>query len=177
MKTVIVFANGSGGRIVFGVEDGTLNVVGIRQEDAFSLMDGITSVICDSCSPMITPIVTLASIEEKTVIVANIMPGSQRPYYHTSKEKVNGTYIRVSGTTRPADSFVLRELEFAGSNRCFDQTHAAPQERVTEDEMNLLCNRMYRYAMEHCKSEKAAERIQRLTKQNLVSWFFGKTGR
>lgn len=65
MKTVVAFANGSGGRIVFGVENGTLNVVGINQENAFSLMDGITSAICDSCTPMITPIVTLASIEEK----------------------------------------------------------------------------------------------------------------
>ncbi|MCI9448004.1 MAG: ATP-binding protein [Lachnospiraceae bacterium] len=110
MKTVVVFANGSGGKIVFGVEDSTFKVPGINQEDAFSIMDGITSAICDSCTPMIMPIVTLASIEEKVVIVVNIMPGSQRPYYLTAKGKENGTYIRVSGTTRPADSFVLKEL-------------------------------------------------------------------
>ena len=79
MKTVVAFANGSGGRIVFGVENGTLNVVGVDQENAFSLMDGITSAICDSCAPMITPIVALASIEEKVMIVVNIMPGGQRP--------------------------------------------------------------------------------------------------
>ena len=79
MKTVVAFANGSGGKIVFGVEDSTFEVLGINQEDAFSIMDGITSAICDSCTPMIMPIVTLASIEEKVVIVVNIMPGSQRP--------------------------------------------------------------------------------------------------
>lgn len=95
MKTVVAFANGSGGRIVFGVEDGTFNVIGIRQEEAFSLIDGITSAICDSCTPMISPIVTIASIEEKTIIIANIMPGSQRPYYLTAKGKENGTYVRV----------------------------------------------------------------------------------
>ena len=130
MKTVVAFANGSGGKIVFGVEDSTFKVVGINQEDAFSIMDGITSAICDSCTPMITPIVTLASVEEKVVIVVNIMPGSQRPYYLTAKGKENGTYIRVSGTTRPADSFVLRELEFEGVNRCFDQNYAAPEASV-----------------------------------------------
>ncbi len=84
MKTVVAFANGSGGRIVFGVENGTRKVVGVNQENAFTLMDGIISAICDSCTPMITPIVTLASIEEKVVIVVNIMPGGQRPYYLTS---------------------------------------------------------------------------------------------
>lgn len=172
MKTVVAFANGSGGRIIFGVENGTLKVVGINQENAFSLMDGITSAICDSCTPMITPIVTLASIEEKVVIVVNIMPGGQRPYYLTSKGKEKGTYIRVSGTTRPADSFVLKELEFEGANRCFDQTYAAPEKSVTEDEIDLLCNRMYQYAVEHCRSKEATERIHRLTGQNLLSWGF-----
>lgn len=172
MKTVVAFANGSGGRIIFGVENGTLNVVGIKQENVFSLMDGITSAICDSCTPMITPIVTLASIEEKVVIVVNIMPGGQRPYYLTAKGKEKGTYIRVSGTTRPADPFVLKELEFEGANRCFDQTYAAPEGSVTEDEINLLCSRMYRYAVEHCKSQEAAEGIHRLTRQNLLSWGF-----
>ena len=172
MKTVVAFANGSGGKIVFGVEDGTFKVVGINQEDAFSIMDGITSAICDSCSPMIVPIMTLASVEEKVVIVVHIMPGSQRPYYLTAKGKENGTYIRVSGTTRPADSFVLKELEFEGVNRCFDQTYAAPEASVTEDEINCLCNKMYRYAVEHCRTEEAAERIRSLTKQNLLSWGF-----
>ncbi len=56
MKTVVAFANGSGGRIVFCVENGTLNVVGIKQENVLSLMDGITLAICDSCTLMITPL-------------------------------------------------------------------------------------------------------------------------
>ena len=172
MKTVVAFANGSGGKIVFGVEDGTFKVLGINQEDAFPIIDGITSAICDSCTPMIMPIVTLASIEEKVVIVVNIMPGSQRPYYLTAKGKENGTYIRVSGTTRPADSFVLKELEFEGVNRCFDQTYAAPEPNVTEDEINRLCDRMYQYAVEHCTSKETSERIYRPTKQNLLSWGF-----
>lgn len=172
MKTVVAFANGSGGRIAFGVEDDTLNVVGVEQENIFSVMDGITSAICDSCTPMITPIVTLASIEEKAVIVVKIMPGGQRPYYLSAKGKENGTYIRVSGTTRPADSFVLKELEFEGANRCFDQTYAAPEKSVTEDEINHLCNKMYQYAIEHCKTRESAERIPRLTRQNLLSWGF-----
>ncbi|MCI9004579.1 MAG: winged helix-turn-helix transcriptional regulator [Lachnospiraceae bacterium] len=172
MKTVVAFANGSGGKIVFGVEDGTFQVLGVKQEDAFSIMDGITSAICDSCTPMIMPIVTLASVEEKVVIVVNIAPGSQRPYYLTAKGKENGTYIRVSGTTRPADSFVRKELEFEGVNRCFDQTYAAPEASVTEDEINGLCNKMYQYAVEHCGSEEMAGRIRRLTRQNLLSWGF-----
>lgn len=171
MKTVVAFANGSGGKIVFGVEDSTFKVLGINQEDAFSIMDGITSAICDSCTPMIMPIVTLASIEEKVVIVVNIMPGSQRPYYLTSKGKENGTYIRVSGTTRPADSFVLKELEFEGVNRCFDQTYAASEEVLQRMKLTVCvigCINM-RWNIVILRRR---QRIYRPTKQNLLSWGF-----
>lgn len=41
MKTVIAFANGSGGRIVFGVENGTLNVVGSSRKMSFPLWTGL----------------------------------------------------------------------------------------------------------------------------------------
>lgn len=67
---------------------------------------------------------------------------------------------------------MLKELEFEGVNRCFDQTYAAPEECVTEDEINRLCDRMYQYAVEHCNSKETSERINRLTGRNLLSWGF-----
>ena len=70
---------------------------------------------------------TLQTVEDKTLIVVEIYPGGQRPYYITALGKENGTYVRISGTSRPADSYLLRELEFEGMNRCFDQTYAAPR--------------------------------------------------
>ena len=36
MKTVVAFANGRGGRIVFGVDDKTLNIVGMNPDTIFS---------------------------------------------------------------------------------------------------------------------------------------------
>ena len=35
MKTVVAFANGRGGRIVFGVDDQTLNIVGMNPDTIF----------------------------------------------------------------------------------------------------------------------------------------------
>lgn len=60
------------GKIVFGIEDKTCKVVGVKQDDAFRIMDGLTTSICDSCTPMITPVVTMASIDEKVVIIVTI---------------------------------------------------------------------------------------------------------
>ena len=48
MKTVIAFSNGTGGYLVFGIEDKTLEVVGIPEDIVFQEMDAITNAISDS---------------------------------------------------------------------------------------------------------------------------------
>ena len=81
MKSVVAFANGKGGRIVFGVDDGTRKIVGISKDVVFSEMDAITNAISDSCEPVIVPDVYLQTIDGKTIIVVEISGGKQKPYY------------------------------------------------------------------------------------------------
>ena len=120
MKTVVAFANGRGGRIVFGVDDKTLNIVGMNPDTIFQTMDAITNAISDSCEPKIYPDVTLQSIDDKTIIVVEIHPGPMRPYYIKNKGLVDGTYVRVAGTSRHAEGYMLKELILEGQNRYFD---------------------------------------------------------
>lgn len=75
VKTVVAFANGEGGRIIFGVDDKSREVVGIPKEILFSEIDAITTAISDSCEPIIIQDVYLQTIEGKTVIVTEISPG------------------------------------------------------------------------------------------------------
>jgi ATP-dependent DNA helicase RecG len=51
MESVVAFANGEGGRIIFGVDDKTHQVIGIPRDIVFSEMDAITAAISDSCEP------------------------------------------------------------------------------------------------------------------------------
>ena len=78
MKTVVAFANGKGGRIVFGIDDKTREVVGISEDVVFLEIDAITNAISDSCEPTIIPDVYLQNINGKTVIVAEIRAGRQK---------------------------------------------------------------------------------------------------
>ena len=96
MKTVVAFANGEGGKIVFGIDDQTLDIVGVDTDNVFRLMDAITNAISDSCEPRIRPEVTLQTVEDKTVIVVEILPGAMRPYYIKSKGMVHGTWYLYS---------------------------------------------------------------------------------
>ena len=69
MKSVVAFANGGGGKIIFGISDKTREVIGMKG-DVFKTMDAIANAVSDSCEPAVIPDITLNTIENKTVIVA-----------------------------------------------------------------------------------------------------------
>ena len=72
MKSVVAFANGTGGKIIFGITDKTREVVGFDKEDVFKKMDAIANAVSDSCEPAIIPDITLQTVDGKTVIVVEV---------------------------------------------------------------------------------------------------------
>ena len=95
MKSVVAFANGSSGKIIFGIVDKTREVIGFGKEEVFKIMDAIANAVSDSCEPAIIPDITLQTIDGKTVIVLEVSSGRQRPYYIKSLGKETGVYVRV----------------------------------------------------------------------------------
>ena len=169
MKTVVAFANSYGGKIIIGIEDSTKDVIGINEGNAFRLMDSIANAISDSCEPAIIPDITLQNIEGKKVIVISVPPSTQRPYYIKSLGKEKGVYIRVAGTTRPADEMRLKELMFEGANKSFDQAICLGFD-ITEKDIEDLCNELYNIAVDNCYSEETKREIKKPSKNNLLSW-------
>lgn len=169
MKTVVAYANGNGGKIIFGVKDDTHEIIGIDSESLFKTMDAITNAISDSCEPLIVPDITLQTIDNKTLIIVEINAGKQRPYYLKSLGLQRGVYIRVSGTTRLADDYFVKELLFEGSNRYFDQASVVGY-TVNEKEINDLCASLKETALRNCKDIEERNRIKDVTKNTLLSW-------
>lgn len=165
-KTAVAFANCQGGSLVFGVEDQTLRVVGIPENKVFTVMDAISNAIVDSCEPMIIPDITMRDIDGKTVIVAEITPGLQRPYYIKSLGRDAGVFVRVAGTTRQADAETIKELLFEGSNQSFDQVPCLGLS-VTDADIEQLCEFLTQTA---CANAKDAASVKPVTKRQLVSW-------
>ena len=169
MKTVVAFANGRGGRNVFGVDDKTLNIVGMNPDTIFQTMDSITNAISDSCEPKIYPDVTLQSIDDKTIIVVEIHPGPMRPYYIKNKGLVDGTYVRVAGTSRHAEGYMLKELILEGQNRYFDNEPCEYLE-INEDDIKDLCDKMKKIAIENIWNDEEKAAIRDVTKNILITW-------
>lgn len=169
MKTVVAFANGEGGKIVFGIDDQTLDIVGVDADNVFKLMDAITNAISDSCEPRIRPEVTLQTVADKTIIVVEILPGAMRPYYIKSKGMVHGTYIRVAGTTRPVEGYMLKELILEGENRYFD-SELCREMTVSDEEIETLCRKMKQVALNNTWSKSEKAKVKDITKNTLLSW-------
>jgi len=169
MKTVVAFANSSGGSLVFGVEDSTCRIVGIDDENLFKTMDAITNAIADSCEPAIYPDVSLQTVEGKTIIVVEIPIGRQRPYYIKSLGKDDGVFVRVAGTSRPADAQMIKELLFEGSNRSFDQSICMGL-TVSQDDIEQLCVSMKKTALKNCRNEEERAAVKDVTVNQLLTW-------
>ena len=146
MKSVVAFANGIGGKIILGIADKTREVVGFSKEDVFEKMDAIANAVSDSCEPAIIPDISLQTIDGKTVIVVEISEGRQRPYYIKALGRDGGVYVRVAGTTRLADEYMIKELLFEGSNRYYDQALCTGL-NITDEDIDALCKAMKEQAI------------------------------
>ena len=169
MKTVVAFANGRGGRIVFGIDDKSLDVVGMDVDNIYKTMDAITNAISDSCEPAIRPDVAMQTVRDKTVIVLEILPGAERPYYIKSQGMFEGTYVRVAGTTRHVEDYMLKELILEGKNRYFD-SEICQNMKITDGEIEELCKSMKETAIRNTWQDSEKAKIKDVTKNVLISW-------
>ncbi|MCI8284117.1 MAG: winged helix-turn-helix transcriptional regulator [Firmicutes bacterium] len=163
VKTIIAFANTQGGQLIIGVDDKTREVIGVDEDILFRLMDSISNAVSDSCVPQIVPNVEPQTVNGKTIIVVTTAPGPNRPYYLKSKGKETGTFIRVSGTSRPAQPNKIKELEMEGARISWDELICVGY-TITEEAVEKLCDDIMSY-------RKRAGLSQRdVTKAQLINW-------
>ncbi len=112
IKTVIAFANTSGGKIYIGIDD-TGNIIGLNRPDDELLK--LTNAVRDNINPDITPFTssTLEEYEGKRVIVYNVQKGTSCPYYLSVKGlRPEGVYVRQGASSVPASqSTILRMIK------------------------------------------------------------------
>lgn len=168
MKTVVAFANGKGGNILFGVSDDR-KIVGIPNDILFREMDAIANAISDSCEPVIIPDIYPQTVDGKTVIVAEIESGKQKPYYIKSEGITEGVYIRVAGTSRKADRTIAKELYFDSEGRSYD-SQIRRDVKVNDAQIEQLCADMKAAALKNCKNKAQKNTVRDVTKNVLLSW-------
>ena len=169
VKTIVAFANTQGGKLIVGVDDKNHQVIGVENDILFQTMDAIATAVSDSCMPQIIPDIEPQTVEGKTIIIVEVSGGRQRPYYIKALGKEGGVYVRVAGTTRPADEYMIKELMFEGSNRYFDQALCTGL-NVTDEDIDALCKAMKEQAIKNAHNEEQKAAVKDVGRQQLRSW-------
>ena len=76
-KTVVAFANGRGGRILFGVEDRTGRLVGIPRDKVAVEMDAIADAVANTCTPSVPIDIKPTTLEGKVLGALDVKSGSK----------------------------------------------------------------------------------------------------
>ena len=111
LKTVIAFANTSGGKIYIGIDDDG-KVLGVQRLDTDILK--LSNSIRDSIKPDITLFTSILveKIDSNDVIVVEVQKGVSSPYYLTDKGiRPSGVYVRQGDSSVPAtDAAILKMI-------------------------------------------------------------------
>jgi predicted HTH transcriptional regulator len=166
LKDIIAFSNSTGGQVIVGIEDETCKVYGIGEQSPFKLSDSISNMISDGCTPQIEPDISIQTVENKTILVVDVTPGKFRPYYLASKGKETSAYIRINGTSRPADARKLQELELEGQNISYDALQKIGSEYDEKKALDL-CRKMKQIALDSCETEEEKLAVKDMTLEKL----------
>lgn len=119
LRTIVSFANTSGGVLIVGVEDNTKKISGIAEPHL--LEEKLANIISDSIEPKIIPEIEVVPYRNTYLLAVGIYPSATRPHYLKKAGEEKGTYIRVGSTNRLADKIMLAELKRFVLDESFDE--------------------------------------------------------
>jgi len=141
VKTCVAFANGCGGEIVIGVEDGTRRVVGITDSTRDRIYDDFPNCVYDSVSPTLIPQILERNVGGVEVLVIKVFPGTRKPYFVKTEGSPRGVYTRVGSSTRSATPDVIEDLVREQRRTSFDEESSGRDRSVLSQDLLRLAYR------------------------------------
>ncbi|MCF0211790.1 MAG: putative DNA binding domain-containing protein [Bacteroidales bacterium] len=115
-KSVSAFANGGGGKLIFGIADDG-EIVGLA--DAKGDAEKISEMIKVRIDPIPDIELSFAEVEGKVLIVLTVMSGCQTPYYYIG-DGLQQAFVRIGNESVVATPTKHKELVLKGSNMSYD---------------------------------------------------------
>ena len=144
-RTMVSFANNSGGRLLIGVADDG-RIVGVKSEEEEKYM--ITQAAHLYCRPALDPVFEEIYVDEKLVLMVTIEESDMKPHYALSEDKKWWVYIRVNDKSVLASKVVLDVLKRSSnkdgillkytSNEQSLLKYLAENERITAKEYSQI---------------------------------------
>jgi predicted HTH transcriptional regulator len=119
MRSIVAFANGAGGTVVIGVEDGTRRVRGVA--DPTRVEERLANLISDRIEPHLVPELQVIPWRKTHAIAIRVFPSPTRPHYVKAEGPERGIFVRVGSTNRRADPAQIEEIKRFVRGGTFDE--------------------------------------------------------
>lgn len=116
-KSISAFANGTGGKIIFGIEDGTDKIVGL--ENSQYTAEKFSEIVKEHIDPVPQIDLSFETVEDKVVMIADVKAGTTTPYYFKGDGQMTA-YVRLGNESVPASVMEIRELVLRGTHQSYD---------------------------------------------------------
>lgn len=132
LKSVSAFVNGSGGKIIFGIDDAN-NLVGLENSKEDSEI--ISEIIKTKLDPSPNIELSIINKDNKDYIILNVLGGKETPYY-LIESKSRLAYIRIGNESVLANSSQVKNLILRGINKTYDALSSdIKRDKVTFDRL------------------------------------------
>ena len=119
LRTLLAFANSSGGKLLVGVTDPSRRVVGVAEPKAME--ERLASLIADSIEPRLLADVDVLPWRRTQLLLVEVHPSALRPHFLKAEGQAGGTYIRLGSSNRRADRALIAELKRRPGLAAFDE--------------------------------------------------------
>jgi hypothetical protein len=114
LKTVVAFANGHGGSIVFGIASDEATVCGVDDASLIAARDRLGHLVATRITPVPVIEVNPHEVEGKKVLVMSVERGNSPPYALLHKGRTE-YFVRRDATTFPARPEDIRSFVLASA--------------------------------------------------------------
>lgn len=119
LRSIVAFANTSGGDLLIGVEDKTRRVRGV--DDPLAFEERVANLISDGISPRLLPEIDVLPFRRTHVVAVRVHPSSNLPHFVKRLGPEEGVFVRVGSTNRKADRELIEELRRFARRESFDE--------------------------------------------------------
>lgn len=119
LRTIVAFANTAGGTLIIGVEDGTKQVLGLKEP--LRVEERLANLISDLILPRLVPDLDVLPWRQTNLLAVQVYPSPVRPHYLKKEGLKGGAYVRVGSTNRRADRELIEELKRFTRGEAYDE--------------------------------------------------------
>lgn len=119
LRSLVAFANTSGGTVLVGVEDRTRHVRGVSEP--LDLEERVANLISDHIVPRLVPELEILAWRKSHVVAIQVHASPIRPHYLRRDGLEAGVYVRVGSTNRRADRELIDELRRFTRGETYDE--------------------------------------------------------